>query len=299
MGLGFDSGFSRWDHGFANTSAYFLALCPGKFPLGFGSRHLGYLIFIDLSQSTPANLSEITLQYFTAYVVEKLLSIDNLFVIYLIFQELALPLKSQKKVLLVGILSAFILRSFFITTGIFLIQKLSWLLWVFGMLLLWMGLKLLRPEQPENSSSPNKFWQRLIHNRWLPTEFSEKNHFFIRVKDRIKLTAVFWALVAVESADIVFAIDSVPAVLAITQDPYVAISSNVMAVLGLRALFFLIESLTHRLSYLKIGLGIILIWIGFKLIIQKWWHVPPAFSLILIITILILTILASIGRKNS
>ncbi len=244
--------------------------------------------------------SALGLQFLTGYVVEQSLSIDNLFVILLIFKSFRIPQRNQHRVLFWGIMGAIVFRGILIIVGVDLLHKFSWLMYVFGAVLIFTGLKFLFESDEEKGveDSIAVRWARRI----LPTtEGLHGEHFFVVENAVRKATPLFLALVVIEISDIIFAVDSIPAVLAVTQDAFVAFGSNILAVLGLRALYFVIAGWVGHLRYLKPGLAVILCFVGAKMIAADWYHIPSWVSLAVIIGVLVTAALTSwyVARNDS
>ncbi|UMA67045.1 TerC family protein (plasmid) [Roseivivax marinus] len=230
---------------------------------------------------------EATAQYLTAFVVEKTLALDNIFVIALIFSFFAIPRQYQHRVLFWGILGVIILRGLMIAMGATIVEQYHWVLYVFAAFLVFTGIKMLLVSDKEHSLDDNRllaFLKRRMH----VTEGLRGHAFFVReahpVTGRLTrfATPLFLALVLIEIADLVFAVDSVPAVFTITTDPYIVYTSNIFAILGLRALYFALAAILHRFAYLKYALSILLIFIGSKIFVADlmgWEKFPPAWSL--------------------
>ncbi len=232
-----------------NQSLFWIALS-----LGFG-----FLIFLFLSK-------ELAAEFLTAYVTEKMLSVDNLFVIMLIFSYFKLEEKYHHRVLFWGIMGAIVFRGIFIGFGSIIINQFHWVLYVFGAFLLYTGIKLLQDKKEEHADFNNSKIVKLAH-RFL--RFSPNHHngkFVVREGGKLFLTSLFLIMLLVESTDIIFAVDSIPAVFAISQHPFIVFTSNIFAIMGLRALFFLIESILHRFHHLQKGLAFILLFIGAKML---------------------------------
>ena len=231
-------------------------------------------------------------EFFTAYLLEKSLSLDNLFVFLVIFSYFNLPIVSQQKVLKLGILGAFLMRALFIFGGIWLLQKFDFLFYIFGAFLIFTAFKLLVQKGEKIDPQKNLFLK--IVKKLIPVEENcKEDKFFIRRGKTICLTPLFLALILIESADLVFALDSVPAVLAITQDPFLAYTSNAFAILGLRALYFFLVTLLPKFIYLEKAIIALLAFVGFKMIFNQIYHIPLAFSLVFILTVLAISILLS------
>ena len=232
-------------------------------------------------------------EFFTAYLVEKSLSVDNIFVFLLIFQAFKIPPKSQHRVLYFGIAGALVLRAVFVLAGITLLQAFHPIMYFFGAILLFTGLKMLLPRK--RALRPENNWMVRIARRMIPVVHDyEGQQFLVRKSGRWKATPLFLALVAVEAMDIIFAVDSVPAVLAITRDTFIVYSSNVFAILGLRALYFALADILPRFRFLHQGLAAIIIFVGTKMIASEHFPISAVTSLIVIAIVLGVTIAASL-----
>jgi tellurite resistance protein TerC len=230
--------------------------------------------------------------FLTAYLVEKSLSVDNLFVFLLIFKAFHITPLHQHKILHWGILGAIVMRIVFIFAGLALIQRFTWLFYVFGAFLIYAGYRLMR--QKEEESHPEKNPIILLLEKWIPVTHSmESGQFFYQGM----MTPLFLALIAIETSDLIFALDSIPAVIGITTDPFIVISSNLFAILGLRSLYFVLESKLASFEYLHWGLSAILIFIGIKMFAHSWIQIPPLVSLIIILTILAFALLPSLFKR--
>jgi tellurite resistance protein TerC len=233
------------------------------------------------------------MQYLTGYVIEKSLSVDNVFVWAVVFQTLSVPPRYQHRVLFWGIFGALVLRAVFILTGVALLERLDWLLFVFGGLLLVTAWRVATHAAGEVHPERNPLLRML--RRYVPvTADFHGQALFTRLAGRRFATPLFVALVLVESTDVVFAVDSVPAILAVSRDPFVVFSSNAMAILGLRALYFLLAGAQDRLVHLNKGLAVILAYVGIKMIVSEWFHVPTLLSLGVIALVLAVTVWASL-----
>lgn len=231
---------------------------------------------------------EATAQYLTAFVVEKTLALDNIFVIALIFSFFAIPRKYQHRVLFWGILGVIVLRGIMIGLGATIVANYHWVLYLFAVFLIITGIKMLfssEDDEPDMSRNP---LLRFARKHMRVTDELHGNAFFVRLKDSSTgkmvrfATPLFLALIMIEVADLIFAVDSVPAVFTITTDPFIVYTSNIFAILGLRALFFALSAILHRFAYLKYALSILLIFIGSKMFIADlmgWEKFPPAWSL--------------------
>ncbi len=236
--------------------------------------------------------NEAGLQWFTGYVVEKSLAIDNVFVFLLIFSAFAVPQVYQHRLLFWGIIGALVLRAILIAFAGVLITRFHWSIYVFGAFLIITGIKFLR----EGDETPSLEDNRLVRTvrRFFPvTEGYEGDRFFV-IRNGVKyMTPLFLVLVLIGTSDLIFAVDSIPAIYAITSDPFIVFTSNVMAVLGLRAMFFLIAGFLHGLKYLKPGLAAILTFVGAKMVLVDVYKVPSLVSLGVIVSILAIAIVAS------
>lgn len=236
--------------------------------------------------------AEAALQFFTGYLVEKSLSIDNIFVIAMIFAHFGVPLAEQHRVLFWGILSACVMRGVMIFGGLALLDRFEWLTYVFGGILVWSAGKLLvvRHDTVEVSNSST---MRLVHRLFKVTEEFHGSRFFIRHKGVLMATPLFVTLVLVETADVMFAIDSIPAIFAITRDPFIVFTSNIFALLGLRSLYFVLAGLMEKFRHLKASLVFLLAYIGIKMLLVHHYPIPNPVSLAIIGGILTVGILAS------
>ncbi|MEQ1723390.1 MAG: TerC family protein [Pseudobdellovibrio sp.] len=255
----------------------------------------GIWVFISLAFTawfTTEFGSEMGLQFLTGYLVEKSLSVDNLFVILLIFSSFKIPDAYQHRVLFYGVLGAIVLRAFFILVGAQLLHSFHWILYIFGLILVLTAIKFLRDTDDEIDAKEN--WSIKLIKKFIPTtdKISGQN-FFVKENGINKATPLFLALVVIEATDLVFAVDSIPAVFAVTQDAFVAFASNILAVLGLRALYFVLADWVTKLRYLKPGLAAILGFIGVKMLIIDLVKIPSWVSLLVIFMVLTVTALSS------
>ncbi len=229
--------------------------------------------------------SDAGLTFFTGYVIEISLSVDNLFVIAVLFGYFAVPPRYQHRVLFWGVFGAIVMRATMILVGVALVDRFAWVLYIFGVFLVFTGGRMLFAE---NIAEPPKSNKLLLYlRRVLPlTEEFHSDHFVIRKMGLTMVTPLFLVLVMIELTDVVFAFDSIPAILGITTDPFLAYGSNIMAVVGLRALFFVLAGLIERIRYLHIGLGLVLVFIGLKMLIAERIHIPTWLSLVVISVII-------------
>ncbi len=225
-------------------------------------------------------------EFLTGYLLEKALSVDNLFVFLLIFAHFRVPESVQHRVLFWGIIGALVTRGIFILSGAALIATFSWILYIFGAFLVFIGIKLCFEGDPD--LDPGKNIALRLYKKWFPaTDEYHGANFFIREAGRRVATPLLLVLIVIETTDVLFAIDSIPAVFGVTQDPFIVFTSNIFAVLGLRALFFVLSGIMKRFSFLNIGLGLVLAFIGVKMLVEYFdLHVPTWITLI-VITVLI------------
>lgn len=252
---------------------------------------------VGVSVGDPLTGSQAAVQYLTGYVVEKSLSLDNIFVIAMIFRYFRLPPELQHRALYWGILGAMVLRGAMIAAGVALIRNFAWVTIVFGAILLWTALRFLKhdADDPHLERNPVLRWSR----RWLPlTEGYRGQSFVVREGGRLLATPLVPLLLVVETSDVVFAVDSIPAVFAVTRDPFLVFTSNVFAILGLRALFFALVGVLDRLRYLKPSLALVLAFVGAKMLVAEWVHVPAALSLGVIAAILAVGAVASLRHAH-
>lgn len=233
------------------------------------------------------------LEFFTGYVLEYSLSVDNMFVFIMIFGYFAIPPHFQPKALLWGILGAVALRFLFIFLGVKLISLFSWTIYVFGALLLFTAAKMLLQKEDDNFDPSDAFVLKVL-KKVMPvkTDYHGEN-FFVKEGAKWFATPLFAAVLVIEMSDLIFAVDSIPAVLSITQDTFLVYSSNIFAIIGLRSLYFLLSGMAGKFPYLKYGISVILAFVGIKMIISHFVSVPIVLSLGIIVGILALSVLAS------
>lgn len=240
---------------------------------------------------------ELALEFLAGYLIEKSLSVDNVFVFVLIFTYFKVPSKYQHKVLFWGILGALVLRAGFIAGGITLIKNFHWIIYVFGAFLVFTGIKMAVSKDKEVHPDDNPLIK--LFKKVMPvTSTYENDKFFVIKNSQRFATPLFIALLAVETTDLIFAVDSIPAILAITNDPFIVYTSNVFAILGLRALYFALAGIMHLFAYLHYGLAAILVFVGSKMLISDIYKVPIATSLLIIGSILLVSILSSILKNH-
>jgi tellurite resistance protein TerC len=233
------------------------------------------------------------LEYFTGYVIEKSLSVDNIFVFVVIFGALGIPPLYQHRVLFWGILSALVLRGAMIAAGAALLERFHWIIYVFGAFLVLTGVKLFLARGAAPSPEKSALFRML--KRTVPsTPRLDGNRFFTRENGRRVATPLFFALALIELTDVVFAVDSIPAIFAITKDPFIVFTSNIFAILGLRSLYFLLASFVERFTYLKPSLAVVLVFVGAKMALVDFVKIHPAVSLGVVLAILTAGVLASV-----
>ncbi len=241
---------------------------------------------------------EAALAFLTGYLIEKSLSVDNIFVFILIFSFFAVPAKYQHRVLFWGILGALIMRGTLIAVGAALLEQFHWIIYVFGAFLIFTGIRMTfsRAENVEPDKNPVvKFFRRFMP----VTENFEQDKFFVRRAGKLFATPLFLILLVVESTDLVFAVDSIPAIFAVTHDPFLVYTSNVFAILGLRALYFLLADVMDKFEYLKYGLAAVLTFVGVKMVIIDFYKIPIGLSLGVVAGILTLSILSSLWKART
>jgi TerC family integral membrane protein len=233
-----------------------------------------------------------TLEFVTGYVIELSLSVDNLFVFLLIFRYFHVPPVHQHKVLFWGILGALVMRGIFILLGVGLIRRFEWIVYGFGALLVYSGIKLFRQEEMEIHPEKNPVLR--VFRRWMPvTENYEGGKFFVR-RPGLYATPLLIVLLVVETTDLLFAVDSIPAILAITLDAFIVYTSNVFAILGLRSMYFALAGMMEVFHYLHYGLSIVLIFVGAKMLLSHYYHMPTELALGVVAGVLLISVLASV-----
>jgi tellurite resistance protein TerC len=233
------------------------------------------------------------LEFLTGYLIEKSLSVDNIFVFVVIFGALGIPRLYQHRVLFWGILFALVLRAAMIFAGTAMLAKFHWLIYVFGGFLVLTGIKILL--QKEEEENPEEGWVMRTAKRFIPTTSRlDGDRFFSIENGRRLATPLFMALVLVEVSDVVFAVDSIPAIFAITRDPFIVFTSNIFAILGLRSLFFLLAEMVDKFRYLKLGLAFVLMFVGAKMLVVEYYKLPALLSLCVILGILGISVVASL-----
>lgn len=235
-----------------------------------------------------------TLEFFTGYVIEKSLAVDNIFVFLMIFSFFKVPAEYQRRVLLYGVLGAIVLRTIMVFLGAALVKEFDWILYVFGAFLVFTGLKMMLPEKDEEQDLANNGLLKFLRKHLRMTDEYHGEAFFV-VKNGLRYaTPMFVVLVFIELSDVVFAVDSIPAIFAVTMDPFIVLTSNIFAILGLRAMFFLLADVADRFHLLRYGLAVVLTFIGFKLLLLKLYHIPVAVSLGVVFSVITASVIASL-----
>jgi tellurite resistance protein TerC len=265
--------------------------------VGFTEAAVWSCVWIGMSLIFNAGIfyyfgNERGLEFLTGYLIEKSLSVDNIFVFIVIFSSLGIPAIYQHRVLYWGILSALIMRAAMIFAGVAMLQRFHWLIYVFGVFLIVTGVRLYlernKEEHPENSRVL-RWVQRVVPS----THKFEGHNFFTVENGRRVATPLFMALVLVELSDVIFAVDSIPAIFAVTTDPFIVFTSNIFAILGLRSLFFILAGLVEKFRYLKVGLAVVLVFVGAKMTMMDVFKMPALISLGVILGTLAISVIAS------
>jgi tellurite resistance protein TerC len=284
-------GFLIADLGFFNKKSHKIEFKPALYQSIFWvaiSLIFGLLIFLFIDKNTAV-------EFFSAYVTEKMLSVDNLFVIMLIFSYFKLDEKYHHRALFWGILGAIVFRGVFILAGSYIINQFHFVLYVFGAVLLFTGIKLLWAKKEEHIDFKKSKVIKFLHRIFPFTDSNHGGKFFLRENGKFYFTSLFMVVVMVEITDIIFAVDSIPAVFAISQNLFVVFTSNIFAIMGLRALFFLLENILHRFHHLQKGLAIILLFIGAKMLVGIFGlHISSLVSFGVIMSALIGSIVLSL-----
>ena len=225
------------------------------------------------------------LEFLTGYLIEKALSIDNIFVFLVIFSYFGVQPRMQHRVLFWGILGALVMRAAFIFAGAAMLERFHWTIFVFGIFLIFTGIKVL--SHSETDVHPERNIILRLMRRIMPVADSDQSgRFIVKQGDRMMITPLLLVLAVVETTDLVFAVDSIPAIFAVSRDPFIVYTSNIFAILGLRALFFLLSGVMRQFVYLHVGLGLVLAFVGVKMMINEWIHVPIVLSLGVIVILL-------------
>ena len=252
--------------------------------------------YLDASAGR-ALANEKTLEYLTGYLIERSLAVDNVFVWLMLFAYFGIPLELQKRVLVYGVLGAIVMRTVMIFAGAWLIVQFHWILYLFGAFLLVTGIKMwwFADAQPDLANNPVLKWLR---NHLNVTDHLHGERFFLRIDGVRYVTPLFLALVLVELSDLIFAVDSIPAIFAITADPFIVLTSNVFAILGLRAMYFLLADMANRFALLKYGLAAVLVFIGVKMLLIDVYKIPVGFSLAVVAAFIGISVWLSLRRDK-
>jgi tellurite resistance protein TerC len=256
-----------------------------------------YLFWDKVSPTSNYSNSEAALAFFTGYLIEKSLSVDNIFVFVLIFTFFAVPAVYQHRVLFWGILGALLMRGTLIAVGAVLLKEFHWIIYIFGAFLIFTGIRMAVHRNEEMHPEQNPV-VRLLRRIMPVTENYERDHFFIRRAGKLLATPLFLVLLVVETTDLIFAVDSIPAIFAVTNDPFIVYTSNVFAILGLRSLYFLLAGVIDKFYYLKLGLSVVLAFVGTKMVIVDMYKIPIGLSLGVIASILAISVIASLRRSR-
>ncbi len=285
--------FNRKDHVIRSKEAGIWTAVWVTIALSFSG--VIFWLFSDGLIENPTNLSpgEAVIKYITGYLIELSLSIDNVFVIAVIFTSFKIPPLYQHRVLFWGILGAIVFRALMIIFGVALINKFDWIIYVFGLFLLYTAFKMLKSD--DEDFDPNKsFVFRNVKKIFPVTGAIQGNQFFVKRMGLLAATPLFVALIVIELTDILFALDSIPAILAITADPFIVFSSNILAILGLRSMYFLVSRMLEKFRYINYSLVVILAFVGLKMLLSDYVHPPEWVSLTVIVVSLVAGIVASI-----
>ncbi|XSG75399.1 TerC family protein [Herpetosiphon llansteffanensis] len=260
------------------------------------------VVWISLALAFAGGLAyfesgKVAIDFLTGYVIEKSLSVDNIFVFVLIFSYFQVPAKYQHRVLFWGVFGALVMRAILIFVGAALIERFDWILYIFGGFLIYTGIKMARQGETHLDPDTNpvvKFVRKILP---VSSQYHE-DHFFTRNAGKLMATPLFLVLVLVEASDLVFAVDSIPAIFAVTTDTFLVYTSNVFAILGLRSLYFVLAGVVHKFYYLKYGLAVILTFVGVKMLIVQFYHFPTYISLGVILGVLTISVIASLVRAK-
>ncbi|GIV87878.1 MAG: membrane protein [Chloroflexus sp.] len=265
-----------------------------------------YVFWDQIMPGSSLSASDAGLAFLTGYLIEKALSVDNIFVFVLIFSYFAVPAKYQHRVLFWGILGALIMRGTMILAGAALIKQFHWIIWIFGAFLIFTGIRMARSQDEQVEPEKNPVVQ--MFRRFVPiSDRYDGQKFLTRQNGVLMATPLLLVLVMVETTDLIFAVDSIPAIFAVTQEPFIVYTSNVFAILGLRALYFVLAGVVHLFHYLKLGLSVVLVFVGVKMLLPDLsaaligvsWKIPTGISLGVVATIIAVSIIASLVRART
>ena len=252
--------------------------------IGLGFSGVIYFAYGAGHVSSTLTAQQAVVNYLTGYLVELSLSMDNVFVIALIFAYFKVPAMYQHRVLFWGIIGAVVMRLLMIVVGVYLLEQFEWMFYVFGALLLFSAVKMVRQSEDVHPSENPII--RLVKKIVPVTNDYHGHHFWTRENGKRAATPLFIALIMVETTDVIFAVDSIPAILGITTDSFLVFSSNILAILGLRSLYFVLSSMIDKFAYLKYSLALILVFVGVKMLLHHYWHAPEWVSLVVIFSLL-------------
>lgn len=264
-----------------------------------------YFFWQQLVPTSAYSNSDAALSFFTGYLIEKSLSVDNIFVFVLIFSYFSVPPQYQHRILFWGIIGALLMRAALILVGATLIKEFHWIIWVFGAFLIFTGIKMAFHKNEELHPEQNPLIK--LFRRLMPvTNTYEGSRFFVRQAGKLMATPLFLVLLMIESTDLIFAVDSIPAIFAVTQEPFIVYTSNVFAILGLRSLYFLLAGVMNKFYYLKLGLSVVLTFVGVKMLMPDLsalltgisYKIPTLVSLGVVAGILIVAVIASLLRAR-
>jgi len=287
--------FHRKSHAVSGREALIWSLVWISLSLVFNA--VIYFFWDRMMPASSYSNSEAALAFFTGYLIEKSLSVDNIFVFILIFSFFGVPAAYQHRVLFWGILGALVMRGILIVVGAALLKEFHWIIYIFGAFLIFTGIRMAWHH--DENVEPDKNPVVRFFRRFMPvTETLEDGKFFVRRAGKLMATPLFLILLVVESTDLVFAVDSIPAIFAVTEDPFIVYTSNAFAILGLRALYFLLANVMDKFQYLKYGLAAVLTFVGIKMVIVDFYKIPIGVSLGVVAGILAVSILASLWRAR-
>ena len=260
------------------------------------------VVWITLAMIFNAGLyffagSEPALQFFTGYLIEKSLSVDNIFVFVLLFTFFKVPAPFQHRVLFWGILGALVMRGMMIALGVVLLETFHWIVYLFGAFLIFTGIRMAFHKETELHPEHNPLL-RLVRRVVPVTNDYERDRFIVRRAGQVLVTPLLLVLLVVETTDLIFALDSIPAIFAVTRDPFLVYTSNIFAILGLRSLYFVFANVMSKFYYLKLGLAVVLSYVGAKMVLADIYHIPTALSLAVIAVVLAVAVVASIVRAQ-
>lgn len=264
-----------------------------------------FLFWEQLIPGSEYSSTDAGLAFLTGYLIEKALSVDNIFVFVLIFSYFAVPAKYQHRVLFWGIIGALLMRAGMIFAGAALIKQFHWVIWIFGAFLIFTGIKMATAK--DEKLEPEKNPVVRIFKRFMPVSDSYDGQKFFTVKNGVRMaTPLFLVLIMVETTDLIFAVDSIPAIFAVTQDPFIVYTSNVFAILGLRSLYFVLGGMMNKFHYLKLGLSVVLVFVGVKMLLPDLsnfllgtsYKIPTPISLGVVAGIIAIAVVASLIRAN-